>query len=232
MRALPALNGWNAPVRVFAIVTACLCFSGAPASGQDNVTVPKSRLEELERKEKELEKLKGDSGKARPESTEPAKQPEKPDLRPVVAPPPEPVPSYVSPALASLPAAKPYDQVESMDLANYYHADSSAADQRFRKQKLVVRGEIVGFEKPLWKRSYRVLLKTPVRETKVICDLLPPEKSSAVFTTKHGEELVGLIGETRVPIARVGQTAVIKGECKGLSDSVVLIMAWDLQLAN
>jgi hypothetical protein len=118
-----------------------------------------------------------------------------------------------------------------MDLANYYYADSAAADHRFLKQKMVVRGEIVGFEKPVWKRSYRVLLKTPIRGTRVICDLLPPEKSNAVFTTNHGDELVALIGETRVPIARVGQNVMVKGECKGFNNSVVMIYAWDIQPA-
>ena len=68
-----------------------------------------------------------------------------------------------------------------------------------------------------------------MRETKVICDLLPADKWNAVFTAEHGEQLVALIDETRVPIARVGQTVTVKGECKGLSDSVITIRGWDLQ---
>jgi hypothetical protein len=193
------------------------------------VTVPKSRLEELERKEKELERLKGSAPSAPSQKSEspipsvPAASP------PVLSPPPEPVVRYSSPALDSLDPLKPYDVVASMDLANYYYADSAAADRRFLKKKIAVRGEIVGFEKPLWKRSYRVLLKTPVRGTRVICDLLPPEKASAVFTTNHGDELMG---ETRVHMARVGDTVVVKGECKGYNNSVVMIYAWDIKPAR
>jgi hypothetical protein len=119
-----------------------------------------------------------------------------------------------------------------MDLANYYYADNAAAGRRFYKQKIAVRGEIVGFEKPLWKRSYRVLLKTPVRGTRVICDLLPPEKANAVFTTNHGDELVALMGETRIPMAKVGDTVLVKGECKGYNNSVVMIYAWDIKPAH
>jgi len=219
-------------ILAFALMVACLGFAGNSALAQDNVTVSKSRLEELERKEKELDRLKGDFNKTQDENVQLKKEQEKAAERPVLPRAPEPVPSYSSPPMESLPAVQPYDQIESMDLANYYHADSSAADHRFRKQKLAVHGEIVGFEKPLWKRSYRIILETPMRETKVICDLLPPEKSTAVFTTNHGEELVAVIAETRVPIARVGQQALIKGECKGLSDSAVLIMAWDLKLIH
>jgi hypothetical protein len=133
--------------------------------------------------------------------------------------------------MESLPLLQPTDRVESMDLANYYYANSSAADQRFLKRKFTVCGEIVGFEKPLFIRNYRVLLKTPSREAKVICDLLPPENSSAVFTIDHGDTLVAKMGEARVPLARVGQHATVKGECKGLHGSAVTILGWDLQLA-
>ena len=232
MKDLVLVNGLTVRILAFSVMVACLSFAGTSVLAQENVTVSKSRLEELERKEKELDRLKGDFNKTQDENVHLKKEQEKAASRPVSPPPSEPLPSYISPSMESLPAVQPYDQIESMDLANYYHADSTAADHRFRKQKLAVHGEIVGFEKPLWKRSYRIMLKTPMRETKVICDLLPPEKSTAVFTTNHGEELVALIAETRVPIARVGQQAVIKGECKGLSDSAVLIMAWDLKLIH
>ncbi|HLH54347.1 MAG TPA: hypothetical protein VKY92_12100 [Verrucomicrobiae bacterium] len=211
------------------IGTVSLSLLPSVSKAQDNVTVPKSRLEELERKEKELERLKGDLDKSKEENTKLKKENEKVVARPVQAPAPEPVPTYVSPPLESLPTLRPDEVVDSMDLANYYRGDLAAADHRFLKQKLTVRGEIVGFEKPLWKRSYRVFLKTPSHDTKVMCDLLPPAKAEAVFTANHGEELVALINETRIPIAKVGQQVVIKGECKGFSDSVVTIVAWEMK---
>jgi hypothetical protein len=243
---------------------------GQTAPAQDSVTVPKSRLEELERKEKELDRLKAEQEKAKNPKTQPARPDEKALANPIQAPPPQiqpspviqpvpvqsppvvqssvqsppiksapvesppvqPVVSYVSPPMDSLPALQPYDLVESMDLANYYHADVHWADTRFRKQKLSVRGEIVGFEKPFWNRTYRILLKTPTHEAKVICDLLSPEKANAVYTINHGEELVALEGSTQVPIAKTGQRVIVKGECKGLKDSVIMILAWDLKPAH
>ena len=214
------------------LILLLLAGSGAPlgTAAEDKVTVPKSRLEELERKEKELERLQGSPPAAPVQKNESATPNPTSGSAPVMAPPPEPVVRYSSPALDSLPPLKPYDQVSSMDLANYYYADSSAADRRFLKQKITLTGEIVGFEKPLWKRSYRVLLKTPVRGTRVICDLLPPDKANAVFTTNHGDQLVALMGEQRVPLVKVGETVVVKGECKGYSNSVVLIYAWDIKV--
>jgi hypothetical protein len=197
-----------------------------------DVTVPKSRLEELERKEKELERLKGEQPKPQVDAAQPKKQTESPSPQPVLAPAPEPAIRYSSPALESLPPLRPYDVVESMDLANYYYADTVSADRRFHKQKLAVRGEIAGFEKPIWKSSYRVLLKTPIRGTRVVCDLPAPTKSNAVFTTNHGDELVALFGETRVPFAKIGQRVIVMGECKGYRDSDVFIYAWDLKSAH
>jgi hypothetical protein len=250
-------------VSSFSSALLLLSFLGVvrPGRAQDNVTIPKSRLEELERKEKELERLKTEQDKAKKPATaavkkreadthaEPAPpvqaspvqpQPVQPppvappavQSQPVHSPPVEPIVSYVSPPMDSLPPLQPFDIVESMDLANYYHADARWADARFRKQKLTVRGEIVGFEKPLWNRTYQVMLKTPTREARVVCDLLPPDKANAIYTANHGEELVALMGETKVPIAKVGQTITVKGECKGLKDSVILIMAREFQPAR
>lgn len=215
-----------------ALIPALLLLSGSAGNAQDSVTVPKSRLEELERKEKELDRLKGDLNKSRNDNARLKKENEKSAARAAQLPPSEPAPVHVSPPLESLPALRPDAVVESMDLANYYRSDAAAADHRFLKQKVAVRGEIVGFEKPLWKSNYRIFLKTTSRDTKVMCDLLPPPKANAVFTINHGDELVALVNETRVPLAKVGQQVVIKGKCKGFGDSVVTILAWDLKQAD
>jgi len=214
------------------ILSAVLLSLAGPMAAQDSVTVPKSRLEELERKEKELERLKGESPKDNVQTAQPKPKPEPEThaLPPVLAPAPEPVIRYSSPALESLPPLQPYDVIDSMDLANYYHADSAAADRRFRKQKIAVRGEIVGFEKPIWKRNYRILLKSPVPGTRVICDLLPPDKCNAIFTTNHGDDLVGMFGEKRLVLAKVGQKVMVKGECKGPNDSAVMIYGWEAEV--
>src|SRR5215471_6210837 len=201
------------------VVLLALAMSLNPCSlAQDNVTVPRSRLEELERKERELEQLKGDPNKTQTENTQLKHETPKP-----VPPPAEPVVTHTSPPISSLPPLKADEIVDSLDLSNYYHADPAVADNRFRHQKLTLRGEIVGFEKPLLIRNYKVLLKTADRDIKVICDLLPPEKSNAVFTTDHGSKLVVLMGETRVPIAKIGDIAVVKGDCKGLHGGAVSI---------
>src|SRR5207245_8954244 len=62
-------------------------------------------------------------------------------------------------------------------------------------------------------RNYKILLKTADRDTRVICDFLPPEISNAVFTTDHGSTLVAMTvvheqgkqGEVRMPMAKIGE---------------------------
>src|SRR5690349_3138016 len=142
---------------LFSVLQVALILSLAPSSrAQDNVTVPKSRLEELERKERELEELKGGLNKT---NVQPAKETTKapaPTKAELAITNTEPVITHVSPPMASLPPLTKGDVIDSMDLANYYRADAIAADKRYRHQKFTVRGEIVGFEKPLLIRNYKV----------------------------------------------------------------------------
>jgi hypothetical protein len=200
------------------------------AVGQEMVTIPKTRLQELERKEAELEKLKGDFSKTRGENTQLKQQHQQDAAKIASAPPIEPLVTHVSPPMESLPPLQKGEIVDAMDLANHYSADAAAADGRYRKRTFKVQGEVVGFEKPLFTRDYKLHLKAANRQIKVICDILPPDKYSAVFTIRNGSELVGLMaGQTRVPITRVGDTVVIEGQCKGMSDSVVKMSGCELK---
>jgi hypothetical protein len=194
------------------------------ASPQDSVAIPKSRLEELERKEAELEKLKGNLSKTRDENQQLKKQHEEDAVKIKSAPAPQPQPAIVhtSPPMTSLPPLAKGEMVDAMDLAGHYRADALAADQRYRKRTFKVQGEITGFEKPMFVRDYKVLLKTADLQTRVICDVYPPEKYKAVFPAKDGAELVALLpDESRVILLKAGERVVLEGQCRGLSGSVV-----------
>lgn len=195
-----------------------------PLRAQDNVTVPKSRLEELERKEKELDRLKGDVSKTKAENAELKEKLEQTSTNVVAAP----APSRPIPPLATLPPLQAGDVIDSKDLVTWYRQEPAAAESRFHNQRLTIAGEIAGFEKPLMKHDYHVLLPGNEPTAKVICDFYPPEKYNAVFVANHGAQLDGQIGETRIPLARVGDHVLIKGTCKGLHGSCVLISAGEL----
>ncbi len=194
---------------------------------QDDVTIPKSRLQELERKEKELEKLKREQ--AAPAAPTPV--PATPAPAPVKEPPAQPV-VPPPPPMAGLAPFKDGDSVEASDLAAYYAQDPAAADRRFKKHKMFVLGEISGFEKPMLRRNYRVLLQTSEKDGPVVCDLLPPANFNAVYPANHGAELIGLQGEMAQTLAKVGQKVMVQGVCKGRHDKSVVISAVNFKAVN
>ena len=208
------------------IVLGSVCIMGLlgvsrALAADDNVTIPKSRLQELEEKERELNQLKGDLTTTKDENARLKKEQAQAPAKPV-ATVPEPV-THVSPPIASLPPLKDNEEIDAIDLANYYRSDPATADARYLKHKFFLRGEIAGFEKPLLRRDYKVLLKTTDRDTRVICNFYPPDQFDAVFTTDHGSQLVASMGENRIPLAKVGQIVVLHAECKGWKDSCVMI---------
>jgi hypothetical protein len=191
------------------------------SSAQEEVRIPKSRLEELERKERELQQLQGGAVSPPPEVRVPAGSP-------VLAAPQPEAGALSLPGGGGSPAPGPpvekTDVVEAVELSAAYRADAAAADRRFRKRNFTVRGEIVGFEKPAFRRHYRVLLQSGDKTVKVICQLSPPPDAQTVFTTEHGSQLVSLKGESRVPMLSVGEVVLIPGECQGRTDGVIWML--------
>jgi hypothetical protein len=260
----------NARLRSLALV---LIAAALPVLAEDIVTIPKSRLDELLRKEAELAKLKGELSKALGQDTQAQAQPETNIAKTAVTPPAEPAKTqppeiqgngaeverlkaelskakeenaelqkqreadakrvasataaeqvlvHASPPMASLPPLKDGETVDAVDLANHYRADAAAADRRYRKRTFVVRGEVAGFQQPMFVRDYEIILKTPDREMRVVCRAVPPEEYKAVFSIKNGSKLVGLTSrEARVPITKVGDIVAVEGRCKGIHDSTV-----------
>lgn len=197
-----------------------------PVSAQtdDKVTIPKSRLEELERKERELQKLQGDLNKTKGENLELKKQREQDAAKIATTPAAEPIVTRVSPAIATLPPLKEGEVVDAMDLANHYRTEAAAADQRYRKHSFKVRGEVIGFDKLIFSRNYSILLKTPDRQMKVICDVFPPEIYKSVVKARHSSEIVATPHDERradVVLVKEGNTVEVSGECKGVEDSIV-----------
>jgi hypothetical protein len=229
-------TGWltfDFVTRIFLPIILFLLGQAVHAFAQETVTIPKSRLEELERKEAELEKLKG-AAKPQPAVQYPAivnrdeaiPQNRQPETVSTAAKPIE------KPAVASLTPLEKDTVVSAMDLAAHYRANATLADERYRKRTFKVQGEIVGFEKPMLVRNYNILLKTAEPQTRVICDFYPPENFKAVYTINAGTILVGTLPDTRVPIAKVGDHVIIEGRCKGLSDGGVKLTNCEMKVAK
>jgi|ERR1051325_2360387 hypothetical protein len=205
---------------VLSLAVLLSAFSSAKAA-EENVTIPKSRLQELERKEAELGRLKTAPVPSRDEGPPPKSEGDLSKTRATTPTQPTP-PAPASPPMASLPPLKGGELVEAADLAAHYLADPSVADQRYRKRIFKVRGEIERFVILPFIHEYKIVLKTADRQVMVICDVVPPENFKAVFTAKNGSQLVGLTAdERRLPIARVGGLAVVGGRCNGFGDGIL-----------
>jgi tRNA_anti-like len=222
-------------IRIVVPLLLVLIGHGVFAVAQETVTIPKSRLEELERKEAELERLKG-TAKMPPGVQNPAAK--KQDEAVPRNSPPQTSVSTPAPAVtetrafASLAPLEKNMTVLATDLAAHYRANAGMADERYRKHTFKVQGEIVGFEKPMLVRNYYILLKTAEPQTRVICDFYPPDNFKAVYTINGGTALVGTLSDTRVPIAKVGDNVVIEGRCKGLSGGGVKLSNCELKVAK
>src|SRR5439155_15620355 len=126
--------------RTLAVVLFGISATGSIVA-QETVTIPKSRLEELQRKEAELDSLKGDLKATKGENLQLKKQHQEDAIKISSAPRTQPVATHVSPPIASLPPLTAGEIVDAMDLANYYRADAAAADHRVGKQGVKVQGE-------------------------------------------------------------------------------------------
>jgi hypothetical protein len=218
--------GWG-PQFVLLLLVA---ITARPVLAQETVTILKSRLQELERKEIELEKLKGEFKSSKGENVQLKKQHQDDAVKISSAPPAQSHETQGSPPMASLPPLAQGEPVDAVDLANHYRADAAVADRRYRKRTFEVRGEVAAFERLPFIRDYRILLKTADRELRVVCELYTPEKYSAVLTIKNGSELVGQTpGRDRIPIAKVGDIVFIEGQCRGLRDGVVRLSGCELK---
>jgi hypothetical protein len=220
------------------VIAALIC----PVCAEEMVTVPKSRLQELERKESELQKLTGDLGKAQAEEKRltgeqqrlkedmeklrTAKQAAEAEAAAAAtaAAKAGAVIQHDTPPMGSLPPLHAGEVVGAMDLMNHYRADAAAAKKRYEANQIRVEGEVVSFGKPMFVRPYIIYLKTTDRAWKVACTVHPPESFSAVFTVKGGDEIVGSTSRgPRQTIAKIGQKVVIEGTCKGLRGQTITL---------
>jgi len=206
----------------------CLLLVGLalPARAQDTVSIPKSRLEELEKKEAELEKLRNQLNGEKPVAAS-GQASVKPTVIGTI--PAAPGPPPISPALSTLPDLKPDEVVSAIDLASHFQQDRAAAEQRYQKRSFALQGEIEQFEKSAFSRSYRLIMKTAGSRLRVVCEVYPGSQYTAVYTASDNSEMVGVSGENRKVFARAGWIAVTRGECKGLEGSAIVLKACALK---
>lgn len=248
-------------LRTAPVICTIALLLAAPAAlrADDTVVIPKSKLEELERKAAELEKLqqqlqqtqgknellqkqKAEAEARAAAETKAAEQAKIAAAQATAAAKSAEAskasavaaakaqPAYVAPAIATLPALGENEPVSSLDLMSHFLTDPAAAKQRYEQHPIAVEGEIVSFSKPMFVRPYKVELRTGEVAKKVVCTLFPPNLYRAVYTVKNGTQLVGLTGrDQEVPLLKVGQVVVIKGSCRGADSAGVNLSSCELK---
>jgi hypothetical protein len=204
-------------VQLAGVLLILLTSVSMPADAQENVTIPKSRLEELERKEAELEKLRKASK---------SNEPNQPDLPQTnrVAPTSQTVPVRPIAPANSLPRLTADETVNALDLAGHYAANVATADQRYRDKTFKLSGEIERFEKPMFVRNYKLILRTAERRIRIVCDVRPPDRFTAIFKVNNGSGLAAhTAGGVRESIAQVADIVVVTGRCRGLKEDDILM---------
>jgi hypothetical protein len=190
-------------------VTPLPAAEGAPASDaeiQRQAQEVERLQQELQRAQSELRKLESENQRLRQEKTQPA-----PAAATAPGEPVKPVP-----AVATLPPLEAGQVLEVGDLVRQFATEPEAAGQRYAKQVLRVKGTVAGFDPGLLTRGYGVRLESPDKTVTVICHFKLPDRYTAVYTKRGGQELVGRIGErTEVPFFTVDETVIIEGTCKG-----------------
>lgn len=193
----------------------------APVSSwtQETVTIPQSRLKELEQKEAELERLKAGS------STRGGTLPNTSASVAPTAPAAGSIPATPNVPLSSLPQLQPGQKVSSIDLVSQYLADPVGAGNRYRNTAVVVEGKIVRVGKQLLRRQYELVLEGPQAGQELVCTLRAPDEFEAVYTTNSGAELVATSRGVRTTLAKVGTNTALRGKCKGLKGAQVRFVA-------
>jgi hypothetical protein len=192
---------------------------------QETVTIPKARLEELERKERELDRLKTELSAAKGETVRLKQEKDAAVAKAAAVTAPgsaQPVVTHAAPAMSTLPPVGKGDTVDALDLVEHFRADPTTASARYRGKTFKVKGEIASFDKPMMTRNYHVLLRGPDLQPRVLCVVAPPEKYVSVFTARNGTQLMAsLTGGARVPLMKIGDAVVIEGRCRGLDGALV-----------
>lgn len=178
---------------------------------------PSELLRQLRLKTAELEKAKGELATVRGVAAKLASAAQL-SARDVSSPPEATSATAVKPVLpiSSLPDLKASDVVAADEIAQHYKTDPRSADLRYRKKVFRIQGKIERFDEKLFVRKTAVVLESPERFQRVVCEWPFPDEFNAVYSTKGGQVLVGVSGNRReVRLMGIGESVTFEGKCAG-----------------
>lgn len=134
---------------------------------------------------------------------------------------PQAVPAKSSAPFAPLPSTDAAAVLDVGDIIQHFALNPPAATAFYDGRKIRLQGVIAAFDKPAFRREFEVVFRTAAGQ--VVCRVAPPERYTAVFTTRSGAALTGRTERgAEVELLKVGDTVTVEGTGQGLKDGAIL----------
>ncbi len=219
----------------------CAWLAGLPtlATAQEQVTIPRAEYETLKQQAESAKQLQVELDRVRVELTR-LKQGSQGSQPTAAAPPASRATSGEKPAAVEaghepsksetsqprreptpLPALEPGAIMDVTDIIQHFAQNPASAAQRYDGKKVRLQGVIAAFDKPLLRRDFEIVFRTAAGQ--LVCRVAPPERFTAVFTTRAGAALTGRTergGESE--LLKVGDVVSLEGTGQGLKDGSIL----------
>ncbi len=206
---------------------------------QDNVTVPRAEYEALKQQAERAKQLQAELDRARAGSNQvnsektgtsaaPTLEPNKPATSPATSNSPDPGKASVQPAgsapvqqFAPLPPFDPDAVQQVSDIIQHFAQNRTEATQRYRGVKLKLQGVVAAFEKSAFRRDFDIVFRTSAGQ--LVCRVAPPDRYTAVFTTRSGATLTGRSERSvDVELMKIGDVVAVEGTGQGIKDGSIL----------
>jgi hypothetical protein len=212
----------NRPLPLLLALALSLTLSRA----DETVPISKERLQELERKaadadrlqreldarNAEIERLKGQKPTAASRKGETW-------LPPAAVKAAEKSPP--TPPIATVQPVRPDEVVSVNDLLNHYASDPAAAAARYGKKMLTIRGVITELDKTMFLSTYTAAFRVPGVDQRIECEFTPDREFTRVYLTSDKERIIGETYTLRRTFAVVDTEVVVRGRCTGAKGRVI-----------
>jgi hypothetical protein len=106
--------------------------------------------------------------------------------------------------------------IDSNDLFWYFHNSPDSANEYLRGKNIAVLGKLVGFDPPMLRRVFSVLLETGDPNLRVVCKFnIPPAYNSVIYRRQQGAILGVAPGGREDLLLSMNSAITIKGKCDG-----------------
>jgi hypothetical protein len=219
------------------------------APAQESVTIPRAEYERLQRRaadadrlDRELQQLRSGSRQTEAAATPIAAPPAAnakgantaaassiASTQPVASTPspaPSPAPYVELPTVTPVnvtaqPPLQPNEVVPAVDVMGQFVADRAAAEARYKKKWVIVRGMISEVDKELFLAPYLVIFRAANSEFRVRCEFMPPDQYSRVYMTNDKKRIIGQSDTSTKTFATVGQEVTLRGRYAGVKDGAI-----------